>query len=242
MKVLVACEESQTVTKELRALGHEAYSCDIVDTRGDRPDWHFKCDALELLDEKHGWDMLVAFPPCTHLTVAGARHFPRKRESGEQEEGVRFFLAMINAPIPRIAVENVSLTLEPTAPRPTGQLRLARAQPVGIMSHRYREPDQIIQPYQFGDRFRKRTCLWLKNLPRLIGTHLVDEGEIVRWVGKDGKKRSMPRWLNCSSKNRSRTRSVTFPGIARAMAKQWGGTTHPVYKQKTIDNFFMRRN
>ena len=106
------------------------------------------------------------------------------------------------------------------------------------MSSRYREPDQIIQPYHFGDRFRKRTCLWLKNLPRLVGTRLVDEGEIVRWVGKDGKKRSMPRWLNCSSKNRSRTRSVTFPGVAKAMASQWGGTKHPVYKQQTIKNFF----
>lgn len=141
MRVLVACEESQAVTIELRRLGHEAYSCDIQDCSGGHPEWHIKGDALELLKMK--WDMLIAFPPCTHLAVSGARHFAKKQADGRQQEAIDFFMRFVNADCPRIAVEN----------------------PIGIMSSKYRKPDQIIQPYMFGDHARKSTCLWTKGLP-----------------------------------------------------------------------------
>ena len=141
MRVLVACEESQAVTIELRRLGHEAYSCDIQDCSGGHPEWHIKGDALELLKMK--WDMLIAFPPCTHLAVSGARHFAKKQADGRQQEAIDFFMRFVNADCPRIAVEN----------------------PIGIMSSKYRKPNQIIQPFMFGDHARKSTCLWTKGLP-----------------------------------------------------------------------------
>jgi site-specific DNA-cytosine methylase len=141
MRILVACEESQAVTIEMRRLGHEAYSCDIQDCSGGHPEWHIKGDALELLKMK--WDMLIAFPPCTHLAVSGARHFAKKQADGRQQEAIDFFMKFINADCPRIAVEN----------------------PIGIMSSRYRKPNQIIQPYMFGDHARKSTCFWTKGLP-----------------------------------------------------------------------------
>lgn len=141
MRILVACEESQAVTIEMRRLGHEAYSCDIQDCSGGHPEWHIKGDALELLKMK--WDMLIAFPPCTHLAVSGARHFAKKQADGRQQEAIDFFMRFVNADCPRIAVEN----------------------PIGIMSNKYRKPNQIIQPYMFGDHARKSTCLWTKGLP-----------------------------------------------------------------------------
>lgn len=141
MRVLVACEESQAVTIELRKLGHEAYSCDIQECSGGHPEWHVKGDALELLKMK--WDMLIAFPPCTHLAVSGARHFAKKQADGRQQEAIDFFMRFVNADCPKVAVEN----------------------PIGIMSSKYRKPNQIIQPYMFGDHARKSTCLWTKGLP-----------------------------------------------------------------------------
>ena len=198
MKILVACEESQAVTTRLRAEGHEAYSCDIIPTSGDHPEWHIQDDVLYHLDT--GWDMMIAFPPCTHLASSGARHFAAKRASGVQQEATAFFMALVNAPIMRIAIEN----------------------PIGIMSTVYRKPDQIIQPYQFGDPFQKSTCLWLQNLPLLEATEVVDKGEMVEF----GSGKRMPKWYadaaRLPTKERAALRSKTFPGIADAMVQQWG--------------------
>jgi len=203
MKVLVACEESQAVTKELRKLGHQAFSCDILPESGGMPEWHIKGDVIKQLNK--GWDMMIAFPPCTHLAVSGAKHFDKKRKDGRQQQGIDFFMAMVNAPIHKIAIEN----------------------PIGIMSNSYRKPDQIIQPYYFGDEYQKTTCLWLKNLPHLYhnaAPNLFDSK--VTHVGKgdfymspSGKR--LPLWYSKASGN-SKTRSKTFPGIAHAMATQWG--------------------
>ena len=196
MRILVACEESQAVTKEFRKLGHEAYSCDIIDCSGGKPDWHIKGDALELLEQD--WDMIIAFPPCTDICVSGARHFAKKRENGTQQKSIEFFLSFVNANCPRIAVEN----------------------PVGIMSTMYRKPDQIIQPYDFGEDASKKTCLWLKGLPLLQPTKYI-EPRIVK-----GTKRWSNQYYsgqnNVSSKERAKVRSKTYLGIAEAMAKQWG--------------------
>ena len=198
MKVLVACEESQAVTIEFRKLGIEAYSCDVLESSGGHPEWHLQQDVIPLL--KEGWDMIIAFPPCTHLAVSGARHFKEKQKDGRQQEGIDFFMEFANAPCERIAIEN----------------------PVGIMSTMWRKPDQIIQPYEFGDSYKKKTCLWLKGLPLLKPTNIVDPGEQVTY--KSGK--SMPKWYADAYKlkpaERARIRSKTFPGIAKAMAAQWG--------------------
>ena len=164
MRILVACEESQAVTKELRRLGHEAYSCDIQECSGGHPEWHLQQDVIPLLSQK--WDMIIAFPPCTDLAVSGARHFAKKRADGRQQRSVDFFMQFVNADCPRVAIEN----------------------PIGIMSSHYRKPDQIIQPYQFGDHARKSTCLWLKGLPKLEPTEIVDLGEIVRGGVQRGRK------------------------------------------------------
>jgi len=215
MRVLIACEESQAVCKEFRLLGHEAYSCDILESSGGYPEWHIKDDVLKVINDS--WDMMIAFPPCTHLTVSGARHFEQKRKDGRQKQGIDFFMAMINAPINKIAVEN----------------------PIGIMSNIYKKPTQIIQPYYFGDPFQKTTCLWLKNLPPLYYnltpnlfdqtiTATKDKGEMIYWIDKkSGKRKSQAKWyydalINAKSKEeRSTIRSKTFPGIAKAMAIQW---------------------
>jgi hypothetical protein len=204
LKVLIACEESQAVCKEFRRLGHEAYSCDIIECSGGHQEWHIRGDARIIMQLEH-WDMMIAFPPCTHLAVSGARHFKQKREDGRQQGGIDLFMAHINAPIEHIAIEN----------------------PVGIMSSIYREPDQIIQPYYFGDEFQKTTCLWLKNLPPLYHNsepNLFDskvthtgKGEFVTF--KSGKR--MSKWFATSFGDGNK-RSKTFPGIAKAMAEQWG--------------------
>ena len=208
VKVLIACEESQAVTIAFRKRGFEAYSCDLQDCSGGHPEWHIKDDVLKVIN--NAWDMMVAFPPCTHLAVSGAAWFEQKRKDGRQKEGVDFFMAMVNAPIKRIAIEN----------------------PMGIMSTVYRKPTQIIQPYFFGDEVSKKTCLWLKNLPPLYHnahpnlfdakvTH-VGKGEMIEF--ESGNK--MPKWYadawRLPKEDRSRIRSKTFPGIAEAMAEQWG--------------------
>ena len=183
MKVLIACEESQAVTKQFRKRGHEAYSCDIIECSGEHPEWHIKDDVIKIIDD--GWDMMIAFPPCTHLAVSGARWFKYKQK--EQRESLSFVRSLFNAPIGKIALEN----------------------PVSIISSKIRKPDQIIQPWQFGHGEQKKTCLWLKNLPKLKPTNIVGGREQRIW--------KMP-----PSKNRSLLRSKTFPGIAKAMAEQWG--------------------
>ena len=205
MKILLACEESQAVCLEFRKRGHKAFSADILECSGPHPEWHLKGDVLEIIEED--WDMMIAFPPCTHLAVSGARHFEKKIADGRQQSSIEFFMKMINADIPKIAVEN----------------------PIGIMSTVYEKPTQIIHPYYFGDPYSKSTCLWLKGLPKLRHvsqndsplfpeeiTH-VDKGEFVTFPS--GKR--MSKWYNEASGN-GHIRSKTFPGIAKAMAEQWG--------------------
>lgn len=185
MRVLVACEFSGTVRRAFRVLGHDAWSCDLLPAE-DGSDYHLHGDVLPHLHD--GWDLLIGHPPCTHLAVSGARWF--KDKAREQGEAVAFFLALAHAPIPRIALEN----------------------PVSIMSTRWRKPDQIIQPWQFGHGETKATCLWLTGLPRLVPTQVVD--------GREARVHRMP-----PGPDRWKERSRTFPGIAAAMAAQWGGMT-----------------
>ena len=169
MRILVACEESQAVTKELRRLGHEAYSCDLLPCGGGYPSWHIQVDALELLKIK--WDMVLAFPPCTHLAVSGARYFEEKRKDGRQQAAIEFFMRFVNCDCPRVAIEN----------------------PVGIMSTHYRKPDQIIQPWQFGHGETKATCLWLRGLPPLKPTDIVSGREQRVWRMPPGPDRAKMR-------------------------------------------------
>lgn len=221
MKVLVACEESQRVTMEFRARGHEAYSCDIIDCSGGHPEWHIKEDVLPLLNgncefktedgtthEVNGkWDMIIAFPPCTYLTVTGNRWFNVERYGEkalkrieDRKDAIKFFLSFANADCDKIAIEN----------------------PVGVMSSEWRKPNQIINPWQFGDPFEKKTCVWLKGLPNLEATDVVEIPERKQFAS--GK--SMPTWyadaFRLPKEERAKLRSKTFPGIARAMAEQWG--------------------
>jgi hypothetical protein len=210
MKILIACEESQAVCIEFRKKGHEAFSCDIQDCSGNYPEWHIKGDVVEQLDK--GWDMMIAFPPCTHLAVSGAAWFEEKKKDGRQQQGIEFFMQMVNAPIDKIAIEN----------------------PIGIMSKFYRKPDQIIHPYYFGDNVSKSTCLWLKNLPKLLHNKTVNlfesqptwvEPVFTEFLYSNGKtvrhSEISNKWYK-SAEERSRQRSKTFPGIAKAMADQWG--------------------
>jgi hypothetical protein len=250
MRILVACEESQAVTIEARKLGHEAYSCDIIECSGGHPEWHIQSDVLPLLNigkkllpypkrdvwlkciefqtmdgKNHTllkkWDMIIAFPPCTHLAVSGARHFEKKRADGRQREGIEFFCQFLNADCDRIAIEN----------------------PVGIISGDYipkhfpdlaekyglpKKPTQIIQPYEFGDHARKTTCLWIKGLPNLVPTNIVDPGEIVGKGFSVGASLDMAidengKIISWNDPRTAKIRSKTFPGIAKAMAEQWGG-------------------
>lgn len=216
MKILVACEESQAITKEFRRLGHQAFSCDLQPCSGGHPEWHIQGDVLEWLD--NSWDMMIAHPPCTYLSVSGARwmyhpddsHLPIKERrrhpkhpnrKEQQKEALDFVQALMDAPIPRIAIEN----------------------PLSVISSKIRKSDQTIQPYHFGDEATKTTCLWLKNLPKLVPTKIVDKGEFVDF--KSGKK--MSKWYyelsRLPHKERGIARSKTFPGIAKAIAEQWGG-------------------
>jgi hypothetical protein len=183
MKVLVACEESQVVTIAFRERGHEAFSCDIQECSGGHPEWHIKgyVESFLHLD----WDMMIAFPPCTHLAVSGARWFKYKIK--EQRDSLRFIRRLMRANINMICIEN----------------------PIGIISTEIRKPDQIIQPWMFGHGETKSTCLWLKNLPKLIPTNVVS--------GREQKV-----WKMAPGPERAKLRSKTFPGIAHAMAEQWG--------------------
>lgn len=194
MKILAACEFSAVVRDAFRAKGHDAWSCDLLPCDRD-PQWHIQDDVLKHLDD--GWDMMIAFPPCTHLCVSGAKHFEAKRKDGRQQQGIDFFMALANARIAKISLEN----------------------PIGIMSRIWRKPDQIIQPWEHGHEATKTTCLWLKNLPLLKPSKIVGKGN--RHVTKGGN--SLPEWYNLPpSPERSNIRSKTFQGIGDAMAEQWG--------------------
>ena len=182
MRVLIACEFSGIVREAFAKRGHDAWSCDLLPT--EIPGQHIQDDVKNHLD--NSWDMMIAFPPCTHLAVSGARWFEQKRKDGRQQADIDFFMALANAPIEKIAIEN----------------------PVSIMSTVWRKPDQIIQPWMFGHGETKATCLWLKNLPKLQPTNIVNGREQRIWRMAPGKD----RW---------RERSKTFPGIAEAMASQW---------------------
>ena len=233
MKVLVACEESQAVCIEGRKLGHEVYSCDIKECSGGHPEWHIMCDVLPLLNgncdfntmdgENHSlsgrWDMIIAFPPCTYLTVTGNRWFNIDRygekaiqRHKDRKDGVDFFMAFANADCEKIAIEN----------------------PVGIMSSEWRKPNQIINPWQFGDAFEKKTCLWLKGLPELTHTNIVK----IPPRKKFDSGKSMPSWYaeawHLPKEERAKLRSKTFPGIAKAMAQQWMGESNRSMEQENI--------
>ncbi len=250
MKVLVACEESQAVTIELRKLGHEAYSCDIIPCSGGHPEWHIMQDVSGLLNPKehktatgtwHGgydfgtvtgiyfatcdrkphfipgkWDMIIAFPPCTHLAVSGARHFEKKRADGRQREGIEFFCQFLNADCDRIAIENpVGIISGDYIPKWFPDLAEKYGLPI--------KPSQIIQPYFFGDPHKKTTCLWLKGLPELKHTEKTDP-TLVTYTCKNGKKVTFSEYMvRGFGGDRSKHRSKTFPGVAKAMAEQWGG-------------------
>jgi hypothetical protein len=196
MRVLVACEFSGTVRDAFAKLGHDAWSCDLEPT--ELPGNHYQGDVMDIIND--GWDLMIAHPPCTHLAVSGARHFAQKRADGRQQQGIDFFMKLANSNIHRYAIEN----------------------PIGIMSSEWRKPDQIIQPYHFGHSASKSTCLWIKNLPLLKSTNIVDKGEFVTFPS--GKR--MTKWYADSAKHspkeREKIRNKTFQGIADAMAEQWG--------------------
>lgn len=228
MRVLIACEESQRVCKAFRERGHEAYSCDIMDCSGGHPEWHIKGDVLKVLnpyddgelkaisfwtmdDKIHivepKWDLIIAHPPCTYLTVTGNRWFNFERygekaiyRQNERQKAVQFFMEIADADCEKIVIEN----------------------PIGVMSTIWRKPEQIIQPYMFGDSAEKKTCLWLKGVKPLEPTNEVNPPERVKF--NSGK--TMPKWYadlwHLPAEERSRLRSQTFPGFAKAMAEQWG--------------------
>lgn len=234
MNILLACEESQRVCEAFRKKGHNAFSCDIIDYSGGHPEWHIKEDVLPLLNGfckfttcdgtvhelSEKWDMIIAFPPCTHLAVSGAMHFEKKRADGRQREGIEFFCQFLNADCDKIIIEN----------------------PVGIIGGDYikkhfpdlcekydlpKKPTQAIQPWMFGDNFNKKTCLWIKGVKPLKPLVTVEPPlEYFEWTDKTGKKKRQPKWyyeaLSLPPAERAKVRSKTFPGIANAMAEQWG--------------------
>jgi len=196
LKILVGCEESQAVTIELRKLGHEAFSCDLKECSGGYPEWHLKMDVFQAIELKK-WDMGIFFPDCTYLTVSANKWYKNQpeRKSGTlvgqarrdaREKAISFFMNLYNCNIPKIAIEN----------------------PIGVMSSRFRKPNQVLQPWMFGHGETKATCLWLKNLPNLIPTNIVD--------GRKQRLHELP-----PSKDRAELRSKTFPGIAKAIATQF---------------------
>jgi len=192
VKVLVACEYSGAVRDAFLALGHKATSCDLLPT--DAPGPHYQGDVRDILGG--AWDLVIAFPPCTDLCVSGAKHFAAKRADGRQQASIEFFMLFANCSAPRVAIEN----------------------PIGIMSSHWRKPDQIVQPWQFGHAEAKATCLWLKNLPALTPTNILQKPEKGRWDNQtpSGQNKLGP------SPDRWKLRSLTYAGIAEAMAKQWG--------------------
>lgn len=211
MRILVACEESQAVTKEFRKLGHESFSCDLLPCSGGHPEWHYQKNVFDIID--NDWDIMIAHPPCTFLSVSGAGWLYNKDGSRNEDryrnqmDALEFVHKLMDSKINHIAIEN----------------------PVSVISTYIREPDQIIQPYMFGDEATKTTCLWLKNLPLLLPTKIIGKGERYEWIDKKtGRKKSQPLWyynalLTAKTPQERRTlRSKTFQGIAQAMANQWG--------------------
>lgn len=202
LSILIACEESQVLCKAFRELGYEAYSCDVLPCSGGYPEWHFQCDVLNIIND--GWGMIIGHPPCTYLTVTGNKwmkpefkdRFPNRIQ--QREDAIKFFMAIANANCDKIAIEN----------------------PVGIMSSVWRKADQYVHPYYFGDPHSKKTGLWLKGLPKLVPTNIV---EPEMYVYKDGRKD--PMWhiesLKLPPDERAKVRSKTFQGFADAMSSQW---------------------
>lgn len=200
--VIIACEESQTITIAMRKAGIEAYSCDLLECSGGHPEWHIQDDILKVLN--HGWSMMIAHPPCTYLSSAGNGWFNEEKYGDKarhrkelRQQALDFFLLLYNSNIPKICIEN----------------------PLGYINSHFRKPDQIIHPYYFGDPESKRTCLWLKNLPKLKITNLVEPNNY--GIDKRGKKITWSDHFG-ETKDRSKIRSKTFPGLAAAMANQWG--------------------
>ena len=195
MRVLIACEESQAVCKEFRKLGHEAYSCDIQECSGGHPEWHIQGDAIQ--EAYIGkYDLMIAHPPCTYLSNAGARHLYPKGVLNQERyqkglEAKQFFMKLLNAPIDKIAVEN----------------------PIQSRIFNIERCDQYLQPFEYGHPLKKKTGIWLKGLPKLMPTKVVDFSESTKVAGN---------WFNKGGKDRQKNRSKTFPGIAKAMAEQWG--------------------
>ena len=211
-KVLVACEESQAITKEFRKMGHEAYSCDLLPCSGGYPEWHYQEDVFNVIKHQE-WDIMIAHPPCTYLAVSGARWMYNKDGSVNEErlqnqnDALDFVKRLMDAPIKSIAIEN----------------------PISVISSQIRKPDQIVHPYHFGDKASKSTCLWLKNLPKLEHTNVVAKGEFKEWIDKkSGKLKKQAKWYYDalitakSSAERRTLRSKTFKGMAEAIADQWG--------------------
>lgn len=204
MKVLIACEESQRICIAFRNKGHEAYSCDILPCSGGHPEWHIQDDVLKYLDEN--WDLIIAHPPCTYLTVAANKYYNIEKYGNkaierykDRQEAIDFFMNFTVLNCKRVAIEN----------------------PIGIMSTHYKKPTQIVQPYQFGHTERKATCLWLKNLPPLKPTNIV-EPDIIKHKSGRTDSRLHFETLKLPKEERARLRSKTFQGIAEAMAEQWG--------------------
>ena len=228
MRILVACEESQAVTKELRKLGHEAYSCDIQECSGGEQQWHLKVDALELLKMK--WDMIIAFPPCTHLAVSGASWFEKKRQDGRQREAIEFFCQFLYADCEKIAIENPVNII-------SGDYVREWFPDLADKYHLPIKPTQHIQPYYFGNEARKNTCLWLKGLPKLKPTKIVSMGTIMPGgesleAGAYYCRDENGKILAWNDPRTAIIRSKTFPGVAKAMAQQWAGdNVRPVYEQ-----------
>jgi len=212
MRIIIACEESQAVTIAFRELGHQAFSCDLLPCSGGHPEWHFQESIFDVLEREQKFDLMIAHPPCTYLSVSGAGWMYNKDGSRNEErwqnqmDGLEFVHQLMDVDIDHICIEN----------------------PISVISSFIREPDQIIQPWMFGDKAQKSTCLWLKNLNKLIPTDIVDKGEFFEWVDKKtGKHKKQPLWYyEALSKaktpaERRTLRSKTFPGIANAMATQW---------------------
>lgn len=196
-KILIGCEESQTVCIEFRKLGYDAYSCDLIESSGGFPEWHLQMDIMEAL-KLMKWDMLIAFPPCDHLSKAGAAHWKKPHKQILQQQSLAFVKELMNLPIQFIAIEN----------------------PVGKINTAIRKPDQKIQPYQFGHPYTKETCLWLKNLPPLSFTNVVEP--VANWVKPGNIRKRKFSDVPEGAKGNKKLRSKTFQGIAKAMAEQWG--------------------
>lgn len=244
MRILVACEESQAVTKELRKLGHEAYSCDLQDCSGGHPEWHIKGDVVPLLngvvhittcdgqthDISEKWDMIIAFPPCTHLAVSGASWFEKKRQDGRQREAIEFFCKFLYADCEKIAIENPVNII-------SGDYVREWFPDLADKYHLPIKPTQHIQPYYFGNEARKNTCLWLKGLPKLKPTKIVSMGTIMPGgesleAGAYYCRDENGKILAWNDPRTAIIRSKTFPGVAKAMAEQWAGdNVRPVCEQ-----------